>query len=109
STGRHGAIATLSRMSALPITRPSVADVIVIGGGPAGLYTALLLAQGGVDVIVLEEHPNIGVPTHCTGIVSAETDQLYKIPDDIVLNRPSACLFVSPRGRIARLENPGEE
>ena len=84
-------------------------DVVVIGAGPAGLYTALLLAQGGVNVIVLEEHPFIGVPTHCTGIVSAETNRLYKIPDDIVLNRPSACLFISPRGRIARLENPGDE
>jgi flavin-dependent dehydrogenase len=32
-------------------------DVIVVGGGLAGLYTALRLAENGHDVVVLEEHP----------------------------------------------------
>ena len=55
-------------------------DVIVVGAGPAGLCTALRAAEEGLDVLVLEEHTEVGVPTHCTGIVSGETDQLYKIP-----------------------------
>src|SRR5260370_17044886 len=84
-------------------------DVIVVGAGPAGLYTALLLAQEGLDVVVLEEHEAVGIPTHCTGLVSGETNSLYKIPDEVVLNRPSACLVVSPGGRVAELEDPGEE
>ncbi|MUK03112.1 FAD-dependent oxidoreductase [Vibrio cholerae] len=29
-------------------------DVIVVGGGPVGLYTALLLRQAGLDAVVLE-------------------------------------------------------
>ena len=32
------------------------ADVIVIGGGPAGAATAILLAKGGLDVILVEQH-----------------------------------------------------
>ena len=84
-------------------------DVVVVGAGPAGLYTALRMAEAGLDVLVLEEHTEIGVPTHCTGIVSGETDQLYKIPGEVVLNRPSACLVVSPGGKVAELEDPGEE
>src|SRR5712692_670904 len=84
-------------------------DVIVVGAGPSGLYTALLLAQEGLDVVVLEEHEAVGTPTHCTGLVSGETNSLYKIPDEIVRNRPSACLVVSPGGRVAALEDPGEE
>src|SRR5437899_2609649 len=42
-------------------------DVIVIGAGPAGLYTALRMSEEGLSVRVLGEHAEIGVPTHCTG------------------------------------------
>src|SRR3989441_1028364 len=84
-------------------------DVIVVGAGPAGLYTALRAAEGGLNVLLLEEHVEIGVPTHCSGIVSGETNRLYKVPDDVVLSRPSACLVISPGGRVAELEDPGEE
>ncbi len=31
-----------------------MADIVVLGGGPTGLATAILLAQQGLDVVVLD-------------------------------------------------------
>src|SRR5437016_13625505 len=95
-------------MSLMP-SEPTMHDVLVVGAGPAGLYTALRAAEERLNVIVLEEDAEIGTPTHCTGIVSGETNRLYKIPEEVVLNRPASCLVISPDGRVAELEDPGEE
>jgi len=73
-------------------------DVIVVGAGPAGLYSALLLAEEGFDVTVLEEHPVTGAPTHCTGVISDELSDLFKVPESLILNRPTTCIIVAPSG-----------
>jgi digeranylgeranylglycerophospholipid reductase len=83
-------------------------DAIVVGGGPAGLYSALLLAEEGFDVVVLEEHATLGDPMHCTGIVSDELSDLFKIPESLVLSRPTACLIHSPSARTFPFASNGE-
>ena len=45
-------------------------DVIVVGGGPIGCHIAGSLSKRGYDVLVLEEHSEIGNPSHCAGLFS---------------------------------------
>ncbi|MGV0111335.1 FAD-dependent oxidoreductase [Arthrobacter sp. CP30] len=43
-------------------------DVIVVGGGPVGLYTALLLRQTGLDAVVLERRADRSSHSRAIGI-----------------------------------------
>ena len=76
------------------------ANVIVVGGGPCGLFSAVTMAELGADVTVCEEHPEIGAPSHCPGHVSLNgLKQLgLKLPKDIVENKISGAVFYSPLG-----------
>jgi digeranylgeranylglycerophospholipid reductase len=44
--------------------------VLVVGAGPAGTCAAAGLAAHGHDVLVAEEHPRVGYPVQCAGLVS---------------------------------------
>lgn len=77
-------------------------DVIVIGAGPSGSFTALKLAEVGFDVTVCEEHKEIGTPNHCPGHISIRSLKrlrLYPLPTNIVENKYRGATFYSPRGR----------
>jgi len=45
-------------------------DVLVVGAGPAGSTAAARLAKSGHSVRVVEEHPKVGHPVQCAGLVS---------------------------------------
>jgi len=45
-------------------------DVLVVGAGPAGTTAAHRLASRGHRVVVIEEHPRVGYPVQCAGLVS---------------------------------------
>ena len=77
-------------------------EVIVIGGGPSGSFTALNLAKQGVTVNVFEEHSEIGQPSHCAGhvgIKSLKWLKLFPLPDNIVENVMYGATFYSPKGK----------
>lgn len=48
-------------------TRTDTADVVVVGGGPAGLATAAEAARGGLRVVVCERSHAIGEPVRTSG------------------------------------------
>ncbi|MGB9853570.1 MAG: geranylgeranyl reductase family protein [Candidatus Bathyarchaeales archaeon] len=76
-------------------------DVIVIGGGPCGSFSALNLAKNGVNVTVFEEHREIGAPSHCAGHLSINGLKrlaLYPLPKEVVENIFYGANFHSPNG-----------
>jgi len=85
------------------------ADVLVVGGGPAGLRTAAQLAGQGLRVRVLEEHARIGEPVHCTGIVGSEAFRLPNVPRTAQLGELQAARFHSPAGLTLPYVGPSGE
>jgi digeranylgeranylglycerophospholipid reductase len=84
----------------------SVSDVIVVGGGPCGSFTAFNLARHDVEVTVFEEHNEIGVPSHCAGHLSISGLRrlgLYPLPANIVENTFHGAVFHSPMGKEFRV------
>lgn len=80
-------------------------DVVVIGAGPAGSTTARLLAERGHDVLVIEEHDQIGTPVHCTGLVGAESFDELDLPRSLVLAEAGAARFWGATGRSVPLRS----
>ncbi|MBI4445039.1 MAG: NAD(P)/FAD-dependent oxidoreductase [Acidobacteria bacterium] len=71
-------------------------DVLVVGGGPAGLFAAFRLSRHGYSVAVVEEHETAGKPVHCTGVLGLEAYEEFEIPREPILNQLQQVRFVSP-------------
>jgi len=54
-------------------------DVIVVGAGPAGSSAAREIASAGFEVGLFEEHETVGVPQHCTGMLTVMGCRLLKV------------------------------
>nr|MCS5531338.1 NAD(P)/FAD-dependent oxidoreductase [Candidatus Poseidoniales archaeon] len=89
-------------------------DVIVIGGGPAGSTTARYVAEGGMDVLVIDSRESIGSPLQCGELVPSndemkrlcpdvpDVDDLLQTPEHAISLRTSELHLVPPSGRPLR-------
>jgi digeranylgeranylglycerophospholipid reductase len=81
-------------------------DVIVIGAGPVGSYTAYLLAKEGLQVGIFEKNTEIGKDINCTGIISTECFTKFNLPQDIVLKPIDSIKAFSPSGNFVQYQSP---
>src|SRR3954470_10705639 len=84
-------------------------DAIVVGGGPAGLFAGLKLAQAGWNVALFEEHQGVGSPVHCTGVLAREAFDEFGLSTACVLNELSTVTFHAPSGDVVEYSTPSIE
>lgn len=70
-------------------------DVIIIGGGPAGLNCALKLSKVGKKVLVLEKNNKIG-PKVCAGGLTQKDIKYLKIPQKLLGRSFQEIVFCTP-------------
>jgi digeranylgeranylglycerophospholipid reductase len=80
-------------------------DVIIIGAGPIGSYTAYLLAKEGMDVGVFERNPFVGKDVNCTGIISAECLKKIHLPEEVLLRSIDSIKAIAPSGNYLRYQS----
>src|SRR3989442_3392803 len=74
---------TVTRMST-----PYDFDVIVVGAGPAGGMAAGTAAAMGLRTALLEGHPEIRTPTHCSGKLELHALRAFNLPQRPILHTP---------------------
>lgn len=78
---------------------PDDIDIVIVGGGPAGLAAAEVAAKQGVRTLVLERHNEIGYPVHTSGGSWISDMQALGIPQ--YLYHPiTKVSFVSPHREV---------
>lgn len=66
-------------------------ELAIVGGGPAGLTLSLFVRNH--DIVIFEEHRDVGKPKHCAGFVGLETFKIYSsLASDEILDKAFSVL-----------------
>ncbi len=88
-------------------TRVESIDVLVVGAGPAGSHAAYHLAKAGHRVVVIEEHPKVGEPVQCAGLVSRRVLELAGSESFVRTSVRGAAVFGPALGSVSfRADEP---
>jgi geranylgeranyl reductase family protein len=83
-------------------------DAAIVGCGVSGASAALALARKNVSVSIFEEHPKVGIPSHCSGHVGIIAFRRFspQIPTRIIENKILGAILQSPNGKTLTLHRP---
>ena len=80
-------------------------NVLIVGGGPAGLAAGEAAARQGVRTLILERQHEIGYPVHTSGGSWIRDMQALNIPKHLY-HPINKVFFVSPHREIPLYYNP---
>ncbi len=76
-------------------------DVAIVGAGPIGSFIAKEIASIGYNVVIFEEHSEIGNPSHCSGLFSTH---IFDIVGKIgILHPAKKAIIYAPDGSKLRI------
>lgn len=84
---------------------PDEWDVLIVGGGPAGLAAAEAAAKLNVRAVVLERQNEIGYPVHTSGGSWIRDMKALAIPENLY-HPVTKVVFVSPHREVSLHYNP---
>ena len=79
-------------------------NIAIIGAGPIGCYTGYLLAKAGNEVTIYENHPQIGSPIQCTGLLTSDFDQFNLPTESFLVNTFNHIEVNSPGGKRTTIQ-----
>ncbi|MDD1776647.1 MAG: NAD(P)/FAD-dependent oxidoreductase, partial [Candidatus Helarchaeota archaeon] len=86
-------------------------DIACIGGGPASAFAALEILKKGQNVEIFEEHKEIGVPTHCAGLISVSGFNKLgiRVPEECIQHKVKGSIFYSPLGHTLTVKRKKDQ
>ena len=70
-------------------------EIVIVGAGPAGCYTAQLLKYYGIKTRIIEKHREVGKPARCAGFVGRQVfeNTVLPISKSSIVNQINGALF----------------
>jgi len=83
-------------------------DAAIVGCGVSGASAALAIARENISVSIFEEHPEVGIPSHCSGHVGIVAFKRFSppVPQRIIENEIVGAVLQSPDGKTLTLHRP---
>ncbi len=70
-------------------------EIVIVGAGPIGCYTAQLLKNCKIKTRIIEEHKEVGKPIRCAGLVGKQVFEKTLLPlsESSIRNRIDGASF----------------